>query len=602
MNKNLAPRETLSPFIQWIAGWRLVALTAFVLTIWALVLVTQRDGDVDSIRLLIRITARVSLGLFCLAFSATAASRIWPNRWTRWQLANRRYLGLSFAVSHFIHAVALSIFIGRYAVQFHEVHPGSNVPGGIGYLFLLAMTVTSFDRTAAFVGVGVWKALHATGAYVLWTIFLISEVSRVHEGRIHLWFVAPLLLVAAIRILAWWRARAVATRQNAGLIGVKAKLTAAWRLLRPKVSNLALSKFASRSKVLPAIFASLVLGACVAEQGNKESSAAPSARRLPDEGGLPGFRGATTWLNSPPLTADGLRGKVVLVDFGTYSCINWLRTLPYVNAWAEKYRANGLVVVGVHSPEFSFERNIENVRWAGQTLKVDFPIMVDNDHTVWRAFKNLYWPALYIADAQGRIRHHHFGEGGYEQSERIIQQLLAEAGNDTFSRELVSVEARGIGAAADWSNLSSPENYLGNERTENFVSTQGVATDSRSIGDTPRQGLRRNEWTLAGEWTRGREKVVLNRANGHIAYRFHARDLNLVMGPAITGTNIRFRVLIDGKPPGAGHGIDTDEEGNGTAREQRLYQLIRQPGPIVDRLFEIEFLNPGVEAFSFTFG
>ncbi len=614
MNRNSPSPGTPSPFIEWIVGWRLVALTAVVLTIGALVLVMRGAGDVDSIRLVIRLTARVSLGFFCLAFGATAANRIWPNGWTRWAVANRRYLGLSFAVSHFIHAIAISLFIGFYAVQFDEVHPGSNVPGGIGYLFLLAMTVTSFDRTAALVGIRVWRVLHATGAHVLWTIFLISEVSRVPAGRIHIWFVAPLLLVAAIRILAWWRSRAVGTRQDAGLTGVNSRLTAARRFLRPHVSNVVQSKFASRSMILPVIFASLIFSGCaelrtlqvrpaiVGEPGYKSSAVTPSARHLVDEGELPGFPGATQWLNSPALTADGLRGNVVLVDFGTYSCINWLRTLPYVRAWAEKYRSQGLVVVGVHSPEFPFEKNIENVRGAAQTLKIDFPVAVDNNHTVWRAFNNVYWPALYIADARGRIRHHHFGEGGYEQSERIIQQLLAEVGKNDISRELVSVEPRGIEAAANSGNLASPETYLGFERSERFASTEGKASNPMIRAGALQLGLRRNEWTLAGEWTRRRQSVRLNKANGRIAYRFQARDLHLVMGPAVTGTGVRFRVLIDGKPPGAAHGIDTDEDGMGTAREQRLYQLIRQPAPITDRLFEIEFLDPGVEAFSFTFG
>lgn len=245
-------------------GWRLVALTAFVMSFGAVILMTWHDGDVDSIRLLIRLTARVSLGFFCLAFSATAVNRIWPNVWTRWQVANRRYLGLSFAVSHFIHAVAISIFIGRYAAQFHEVHPGSNVPGGIGYVFLLAMTVTSFDRTAALVGPRIWRALHASGAYVLWTIFVISEVSRVRDDRIHLWFVAPLLLAAAIRILAWWRSRAGTSNGQAAdlLTAAEFKLTTARSYLRSSMSKAIHSKSASRSIILPLVFASFLLGGC----------------------------------------------------------------------------------------------------------------------------------------------------------------------------------------------------------------------------------------------------------------------------------------------------------------------------------------------------
>ena len=327
----------------------------------------------------------------------------------------------------------------------------------------------------------------------------------------------------------------------------------------------------------------------------------PAAVHLPVEGDLPSFNGANEWLNSPPLTAAGLRGKVVLVDFWTYTCINWLRTLPYVRAWAEKYKDQGLVVIGVHTPEFAFEKNVDNVRRAVKDLRVDYPVAIDSDYAVWRAFNNHYWPALYFVDAQGHIRHHHFGEGGYERSEMILQQLLAEAGMGDTGQELVSVDARGIEAAADWSSLRSPETYVGYERTENFASPGGVVLDEPHVYAAPAR-LRLNHWSLSGDWTVGRQATVLNQANGRIAYRFHARDLHLVMGPAARGTSVRFRVLIDGQPPEAAHGIDVDEQGDGTATEQRLYQLIRQPKPIVDRQFEIGFLDPGVEAFAFTFG
>ena len=310
---------------------------------------------------------------------------------------------------------------------------------------------------------------------------------------------------------------------------------------------------------------------------------------------------ADKWLNSQPLTAPALRGKVVLIDFWTYTCINWLRTAPYVRAWAEKYKDQGLVVIGVHAPEFTFEKNINNVRWAVKEMQIDYPVAVDNDHTIWRAFKNQYWPALYFIDSQGRVRHHHFGEGSYEQSEMIIQKLLAEAGNSGIDREPVSVDARGIEAAADWGSLKSAENYVGYERTENFVSPGGASLDKPRTYGLPAM-LRLNEWGLSGEWTVKRGAAVLNKPNGGIAYRFHARDLHLVLGPAIPGTPVRFRVRIDGQPPGAAHGIDVDEQGNGAVTEQRLYQLIRQPKPVADRQFEIEFLGPGVEAFAFTFG
>jgi hypothetical protein len=327
----------------------------------------------------------------------------------------------------------------------------------------------------------------------------------------------------------------------------------------------------------------------------------PAAAQLPIEGGLPSLGGATEWLNSPPLTAAGLRGNVVLIDFWTYTCINWLRSLPYVRAWAENYKDQGLVTIGVHTPEFEFENNVENVRRAAKAMSVDYPIAIDNDYAIWRAFDNHYWPALYFVDAQGHIRHHRFGEGEYEQSEMIIQQLLAEAGIGGVDRELVSVDPRGVEAAADWGSLQSPENYVGYERTENFASPGGAVLDTRHVYAAPAR-LRLNHWALAGDWTMENQATVLNTANGRIAYRFHARDLHLVMGPAAPGASVRFRVLIDGQPPGDAHGIDVDDHGNGTATEQRLYQLIRQRGPVTEHTFEITFLDPGVQAYAFTFG
>jgi hypothetical protein len=316
---------------------------------------------------------------------------------------------------------------------------------------------------------------------------------------------------------------------------------------------------------------------------------------------LPSLGGATGWLNSQPPAANSLRGKVVLVQFCTYTCINWLRTLPYVRAWDEKYKGQGLAVVGVHTPEFPFEKDVDNVRRAVRDLRVVYPVALDNDYAIWRAFKNQYWPALYIVNAQGRIRHHHFGEGDYEQSERIIQQLLAEAGAGVVGQELVSVEGRGAEAEADWGSLKSPENYVGFERTENFASPGGAAPDERRVYAAPAQ-LDLNRWALSGDWTVGRQAIVLNKAGGRIACRFHARDLHLVMGPSARGTSVRFRVTLDGQPPRAAHGFDVDEQGNGTVTEQRLYQLIRQPKPITNRRFEIEFLDPGAEAYAFTFG
>jgi thiol-disulfide isomerase/thioredoxin len=301
------------------------------------------------------------------------------------------------------------------------------------------------------------------------------------------------------------------------------------------------------------------------------------------------------------LTPAGLRGKVVLIDFWTYSCINWRRSLPYVRAWAEKYRDQGLVVIGVHSPEFDFERNAANVRRAAREMRIDYPIAIDNDYALWHAFSNDYWPALYLVDAQGHIRYHRFGEGEYEQSEQVIQHLLAEAGSVGIDYEPVSVNAAGVEAPADWGNLKSPENYVGYARTEHFASPGGVVLDRRRLYAVPTR-LTLNQWALSGDWTVGKQADVLNAAKGRIVYRFHARDLHLVMGPAARGTSVRFRVRINGQAPGAAHGVDVDDQGNGTVTEQRLYQLIRQPKPIVDRLFEIEFLDPGVEVFAFTFG
>jgi thiol-disulfide isomerase/thioredoxin len=369
------------------------------------------------------------------------------------------------------------------------------------------------------------------------------------------------------------------------------------------------------NKLLVAAVLAIAIGAPIAaflEESKVPQPTTTPGVRVPFLHGLPTARTsnqselaalerANEWLNSPPLTAPDLRGKVVLIDFWTYTCINWLRTLPYVRAWAEKYRDQGLVVIGVHSPEFSFEKNINNVRWATKELRVDYPVAVDSEHAIWRAFKNQYWPALYFIDAQGRLRHHYFGEGAYEQSEMIIQELLAEAGSGSVNRQPVSVDAQGLEVAADWGTLKSPEEYVGYGRTQNFASPGGAIRDEPRAYALPAR-LRLNHWALSGDWTMKSEAAVLTKPNGRIVYRFHARDLHLVMGPSTPGTSLKFRVLIDGQPPGAAHGIDVDEQGNGTVTEQRLYQLIRQPKPIADRQFEIEFLDSGVEAFAFTFG
>jgi thiol-disulfide isomerase/thioredoxin len=295
---------------------------------------------------------------------------------------------------------------------------------------------------------------------------------------------------------------------------------------------------------------------------------------------------AAQWLNSEPLTAAGLRGKVVLVQFWTYTCINWIRTLPYVRAWAERYKDHGLVVVGVHAPEFPFERNLDNVVEAARAMRVDYPIVIDNEFAIWSAFSNRYWPALYFVAADGEVRHQHFGEGEYESSERVLQQLLTEAGASDVASEVVPVVGEGVEAAADWGALRSPETYLG------IGAPRDLAADA----------LRLNEWALSGDWNVAHQAAMLTGAEGRIAYRFQARDVHLVMGPADRGMSVPFRVSVDGQAPDGAQGVDVDEDGNGTVTQQRLYQLVRQRGPVRERTFEITFLAPGVEAYAFTFG
>src|SRR3954452_4141754 len=310
-----------------------------------------------------------------------------------------------------------------------------------------------------------------------------------------------------------------------------------------------------------------------------------SDAELAVEGEFPDLGGATAWLNSEPLTPAELRGKVVVVQFCTYSCVNWLRTLPYVRAWSQKYRDHGLVVVGAHSPEFPFEHDVEKVRPALGAMGVDYPIAMDNNFAVWGAFDNNAWPALYFIDAEGRIRHHHLGEEDYERSERVIQELLAEAGFDGIDRELVSPEISAVEAPADWETLGSPESYVGYERAARFASPDRLLPDQPHDYGDPR-GLELNEWALSGNWTAGRQATVMNEPGGRIIYRFHARDVNLVLGPSESGDQVRFRVHVDGTPPGEAHGSDVDDQGNGTIEEFRLYQLVRQPGAVSDRTFE----------------
>jgi len=335
-------------------------------------------------------------------------------------------------------------------------------------------------------------------------------------------------------------------------------------------------------------------------QSAQTSPAGGTEPNLGVEGGFPSLSGATAWLNSPPLTSESLKGKVVLIDFWTYSCINCLRTIPYIKAWAEKYKDHGLVVIGVHTPEFAFERDVDNVRRAVSDLKIGYPVAIDNDYKVWRAFDNEYWPAHYFIDAEGRTRYHHFGEGDYDGSERVIQRLLAEAGNSGVPQSLVSVAASGAEAAPSEGDDKSPETYIGYNRADNFVSPGGIVEDENHLYDSADPKL--NQWSLSGDWLVSGERATLTSDNGKIIYRFHARDLHLVLGPTADGKPIQFRVTIDGQAPGEDHGADTDADGHGVVNGQRLYQLIRQSGAIKDRTFEIQFLDPGVHAYAFTFG
>ena len=315
------------------------------------------------------------------------------------------------------------------------------------------------------------------------------------------------------------------------------------------------------NKLLIAAVLAIAIGVPIVGDINMAQPTAPAGERVAffhglangpaaNQSGLASLERADAWLNSPPLSAPALRGKVVLVHFWTYTCINWLRTQSYLRAWAEKYKDKGLVVIGVHTPEFRFEKNIDNIRREVKALRVDYPVAVDSEYVIWRAFNNNYWPAQYFIDTQGRVRHTHFGEGSYDQSEMVIQRLLMEAGAGGIGDELVSVDARGFEVPADWASLKSPENYVGYERTEGFASPGGAVRDKSRMYELPAK-LRRNDWGLSGDWTIKRDAVELNKPNGRIAYRFHARDLHLVMGPATPGTSVKFRVLVDGQPPGA---------------------------------------------------
>jgi cytochrome c biogenesis protein CcdA/thiol-disulfide isomerase/thioredoxin len=323
--------------------------------------------------------------------------------------------------------------------------------------------------------------------------------------------------------------------------------------------------------------------------------------QLGNEGSFPGFDGAVSWLNSAPLRRSDLKGKVVLVDFWTYSCINCLRAIPYVEAWSEKYKNDGLVVVGVHTPEFAFEKDRANISKAAQELKITYPVAIDSNYSIWRAFNNQYWPAHYFIDANSTIRYHHFGEGKYDESEQVIQQLLKERNSNVKTGGLVQVAASGVQAAADLNDVQSPETYVGYERQRNFVSPEKIKRDGVAIYSAPGR-MEVNNWGLQGKWKVEDEHASLIVAPGKIVFRFHARDLHLVLGPGKDGKPIRFRISVDGSAPGDDRGVDVNAAGEGTVKEYRLYQLVRQKGKVEDRTFQIEFLDPGVQAFAFTFG
>ncbi|KAF5885967.1 MULTISPECIES: cytochrome c biogenesis protein DipZ [Rhizobium] len=357
--------------------------------------------------------------------------------------------------------------------------------------------------------------------------------------------------------------------------------------------------------VLDRLHAKPLSGASSELASNEVMIAAADAKNpfrsdLPVEGPAPSLDGAVEWLNSEPLTTEQLRGKIVLVDFWTYSCINCIRTIPYVRAWAEKYAAQGLVVIGVHAPEFAFEKKIDNVKKAIGDFQIGYPVAIDNDYGIWRAFENSYWPAAYLIDAKGQIRYHHFGEGNYNRTEKAIQDLLREAGSQTTASAPVVPDAKGVEAGPDLGNIRSGETYLGYEQAANFASPEGLQADTAKSYSIAEPGL--NGWGLSGIWTVGRDQATLDQPGGGITYRFSARDLHLVLGPGAGDKPIRFQVKIDGKAPGPDHGSDVDADGNGTVTTTRLYQLVRQSGTVAARNFEIRFLDPGVQAYAFTFG
>lgn len=352
----------------------------------------------------------------------------------------------------------------------------------------------------------------------------------------------------------------------------------------------------------PAMTGGAMTGAMTGSMtGGAMMSNSSHARGSPIEGEMPSLTGAVSWLNSAPLTSSGLRGKVVMIDFWTYSCINCLRALPYVKQWYAQYKDRGFVVIGIHAPEFAFEKNEGNVKRAVRDLGITYPVALDNNYAIWQAFNNQYWPAHYFIDAMGQIRGHHFGEGNYEESEQTIRRLLDEAGAHDLPTVASNIKNEGVQAASDQHQVSSPETYVGYERAKSFVSPGDFARDQSRTYTAP-VDLRLNDWALIGMWRVDPEKAVSTAGGGKVTFRFHARDLHLVLGPGTDGKGVRFRVTVDGKEPGKDHGVDVDGGGTGVAREQRLYQLLRQTDGVQDRTFTIEFLDAGVQVYSFTFG
>lgn len=345
----------------------------------------------------------------------------------------------------------------------------------------------------------------------------------------------------------------------------------------------------------------LVVAICFLLAVSQTTAGAQEPSSIIGSSPLDGLSGATEWINSKPLTAKDLKGKVVVVDFWAYSCINCLRAVPYVRAWAEKYKNSGLVVIGVHTPEFEFEQQLPNVQRAVRKFDITYPVALDSNYAIWNAFHNQYWPAHYFIDAKGKVRYEHFGEGQYDQSEQWIQELLKEANAKPMPETTANVQGQGIQAAADMRDVRSPETYIGYARADHFGSPGGIEPDVEQNYSVPGD-LRLNEWGLAGKWVDHKQDAVLQSAGGKITFRFHARDLHLVLGPSADGKQVHFRVTIDGKAPGENHGVDTDTQGNGVVTDHRLYQLVRQKEPITDHVFVIEFLDSGVQAFSFTFG